>query len=308
MPAVKHLYLGGYGPAVVRIDEALQPQARVPFPRASFLALHPTLPVLYAIGENDEGVVAAFDRDGLTPIGERSSGGSAACHLAVHPSGGVLAVANYGDGTASLHLLDERGHFTGEPILLPHTGNGPVSDRQQNPHAHQAVFDDDVLHVSDLGTDEIRRYSLSGEPLGFVRLAPGLGPRHFAFDGTHWHVAGELDNSVTSYDASWRPVARADASATPGSFPSHLEARDGLVYVANRGPDTISVLRAGSLEKVAEVSCGGAWPRHFALADDRLLVANQNSGEVVGFILKDGVPQPDGLVIAMESPACVLPA
>ncbi len=305
---MKQLFLGGYGAGITTLGEDLRPVGHTPFAAPSFLAAHPSLPVLYAVGEHEEGRLGAFTRSaaGLTPAGERSSGGSLPCHLAVHPSGRLLAVANYGDGTVSLHRLDERGGFDGEPILLRHEGSGPVADRQERSHAHQAVFHDDVLHVSDLGTDEIRRYGLDGRALEPVRLAPGFGPRHFAFDGTTWHVAGELDGTVRAYDASWLETARARASEGQPNHPSHLEVSGGLVYVANRGPDTISVLRAGSLEKVAEVPCGGRWPRHFALAGDRLLVANQHSGGVAVLPLEDGIPGKAEHVIDAESPACVL--
>ncbi|MET7462313.1 beta-propeller fold lactonase family protein [Nonomuraea sp. NPDC005501] len=299
---MKHLYIGGYGPGIVTGDGEL---TRIASP--SFLAAHPDLPVLYAVGELEQGWLTAFRaEDGLSPLAERPSEGRFPCHVAVHPSGTLLAVANYGDGTLSLHRLDERGAFTGAAVALRHEGSGPVADRQEGPHAHQAVFHEDVLHVSDLGTDEIRRYTLDGEPLEPLRLPPGTGPRHMTFAGSRLYVVGELDGVVTAIDGGSR-VTGAASRAAAGNQPSHLEVAGDFVYVANRGPDTVSVLRADDLTPVTEVPSGGAWPRHFAIDGDRMYVANQHSGGVTVFALEDGVPVPTGEAYEVESPGCVLP-
>ncbi|MCK2220742.1 lactonase family protein [Actinomadura sp. ATCC 31491] len=304
MPPVKHLRIGGYGPGIVTVGGEL---TRVAAP--SFLAAHPTLPVLYAAGELERGWLTAFSvrDDGLAPLDERPSEGSQPCHVAIDPSGALLAAANYGDGTAVLHRLDDRGAFAGEPIVLRHEGSGPDKERQEGPHAHQAVFHDGLLHVSDLGTDEIRRYRPDGTPLEPYRLSPGTGPRHFAFAGGRLYVAGELDGTVTMIEPGGRrTVAPASLQEGVANAPSHLQLDGDLVYVANRGPNTIAVLRAADLSPLAEVPSGGDWPRHFAIDGDRLYVANQHSGEVTVFALDGGVPAPAGESYAVESPSCVL--
>ncbi|MFE0147415.1 lactonase family protein [Nonomuraea sp. NPDC059007] len=299
------LYVGSYGDGILTAGEGITPA-----PSPSFLAAHPALPVLYAAGELGEGVLLSYATGGgLSETGRRTSGGDSPCHLAVHPSGTLLAAANYGDGVASLHHLDADGRFTGEPILLPHQGSGPHPDRQRGPHAHQCVFHGDVLHVSDLGTDEIRRYTLTGDALEPVRLAPGMGPRHLVFtpDG-RVYVAGELDGTLRAYDADgWRELWQAPASAAAGvNFPAHVDAADGRLYILNRGPNTLSVFTADG-DKLAELPSGGDWPRHFAIAGDTLWIANQNSGTVDAFTLAGGLPAPTGETIAVKSPACVLP-
>ncbi|MFC4007683.1 lactonase family protein [Nonomuraea purpurea] len=293
--------IGGYGPGIVTIGGGL---TRVASP--SFLAAHPALPVLYAVGELERGWLTAFETgDAPRPLDERPSEGDSPCHVAVDPTGTLLAAANYGDGTALLCRLDGRGAFTGEPIVLRHEGSGPDPERQKGPHAHQAVFHDDILHVSDLGTDEIRRYTYDGAPLEPITLAPGTGPRHFAFAGSRLYVAGELAGTVTVIDGDRHTIVPASRSGDKNQ-PSHLELHGDFVYVANRGPDTIGVLRADDLSPVAEVPSGGDWPRHFAIDGDRMYVANQYSGGVAVFALKDGVPEPTGQVYEVESPACVL--
>jgi 6-phosphogluconolactonase len=301
---VKHVRIGGYGPGIVTIGgQESQGLTRVAAP--SFLAPHPSLPVLYAVGELERGWLTAFHGEELSPLDERPSEGSSPCHVAVDPGGSLLAVANYGDGTATLYDLDDRGAFAGEPIVLRHQGSGPDAERQQGPHAHQAVFHDGLVHVSDLGTDEIRRYRHDGTPLEPIRLAPGTGPRHFAFAGERLYVAGELGANVTLIDGEHRTTVPASRQGGENS-PSHLQLDIDLVYVANRGPNTISVLRAADLSPVAEVPSGGDWPRHFAIDGDRMYVANQRSNAVTVFALRDGVPEPTGEAYEVESPACVL--
>jgi len=56
------------------------------------------------------------------------------------------------------------------------------------------------------------------------------------------------------------------------------------------------------------VPTGGAWPRHFALVDDYLYVANQLSHTVVVFRIDPatGIPVPTGDVLATPSPTCLL--
>ncbi|MFF5107845.1 lactonase family protein [Streptosporangium sp. NPDC000509] len=322
-------YIGGYtpdtdgsGPGITLVE--LGSLARLGETTASgpsFLAVHPTLPILYAVGESERGTVGVFARaeDGtLSPLAQRPSEGSAPCHLAVDPTGTRLAVTNYGDGTVSVHGIDGSGLLT-DVWIFPY---------REGAHAHQAVFGPDgVLHVSDLGSDEIRRYLVGDEvvphPAGPVRLASGMGPRHMAWSDGHWYVAGELDGTVRVYEVSdgagpadasdpsggqWREIAVVAASGGEGhNQPSHLEVSGGLVYVANRGPDTISVFSGPELERVAEVPCGGVWPRHFAIADGHMYVANQRSNGVAVLSLKSGLPQPAEEVFAVGTPSCVLP-
>ncbi|MEV1174456.1 beta-propeller fold lactonase family protein [Nonomuraea sp. NPDC049784] len=298
---MKQVYVGGYGPGIFTLGGGL---TRVASP--SFLAAHPTLPVLYAAGELQRGWLTAFQAGGsLSLLDERPSEGDSPCHVAVDPTGSVLAAANYGDGTAVIYRLDSRGAFEGDPIVLRHKGSGPNKDRQEGPHAHQAVFHDGILHVSDLGTDEIRRYRYDGTVLEPIPIHPGTGPRHFGFIGSRLYVAGELNGTVTLIDGERRTVA--PASREEGeNYPSHLQIEGDLVYVANRGPNTISVLRAADLSPVAEVSSGGHWPRHFAIDGTTMYVAGQQSDVITVFELKDGVPQPSGQAYEVERPACVL--
>ncbi|ETK37276.1 lactonase family protein [Microbispora sp. ATCC PTA-5024] len=321
------LVIGGYTPdtdgsgpglTVVRTtpDGVLRALARTPASGPSFVVEHPGLPLLYAVLERPDGGVAVFadEADGPRPLAEHPSGGSYPCHLAVDPAAEWLAVANYGDGTVAAYRLGGDGMPQPGPVLFPNEGGGPDPDRQEGPHAHEAVFGPDgVLHVTDLGTDEIRRFlpGMVPHPGGPVRLAPGSGPRHFVHHRDLWYVTGELDGMVRVYDAGWREVGGAAASTSGGrNQPSHIApSPDGrYLYVGNRGPDTVSVFEpdGARLELVAEVPAGGRWPRHFGVTPDSLYVAAQRSGEVTAMELKDGVPQPGERALEVGTPSCVL--
>ena len=301
--------------------------ARTPSP--SFLAQHPRLPVLYAVNELDAGTVSAFaigEDASLTPLAVQSTGGSAPCHLAVSADARHLLVANYTSGDVSVHPLDADG-VPGERCDLLHLqGRGPVADRQEGPHAHMVAPDPsgpDVL-IADLGSDRVWRARLdavSGRLTlvgAAVVAAPGTGPRHlrYAIDGALLLV-GELTGDLTWYrpdtsDGSLRLAGGAASSSEKSNYPSELATgRDGrFVYVANRGPDTVSVFawepEGGTL--IAEVATGGVWPRHLALLGDHLYVANERSQNVTVFRIDPdtGIPRAQGEPVAEGSPTCVL--
>ena len=257
------------------------------------------MPVLYAVNELGglhAGLLSAFEiapDGGLTALGSWPVGGELPCHLAI--GDGHLYVANYGTGSIAAFVLDAAGVPTRRTDLVIQSGHGPDPHRQEGPHVHMVVPVDGGLLAIDLGTDAIYAYSLEpasgtfGSARVVAALRPGSGPRHLTRDLAGLvHVVGELDATVTSYEVTtaWREMGRTHASVRPGpSQPSEIGiSPDGrFLYVANRGPDTIAVftLEHGLPQYVAEVSAGGAGPRHFAFVDDLLYVANQDSDTVV---------------------------
>lgn len=285
----------------------------------SFLALHPVLPIVYAVSETGSfdgkpsGAVAAIR---LEPspgavAATKPSGGVSPCHVAIDPKGSFAVAANYSSGTVGVLPLKEG--IPGDPVAaLTLEGHGPDPDRQKEPHAHSAFFDPtgDRFYVQDLGSDRVWGYALDRaarmvRPVDppFTQLAPGSGPRHLAFHprGPWCYVIGELDNTVTAL--SWdRPTGRlspfqtattlpADAPASLKSYTADIRiSPDGaFLYGSNRGHDSIAVWRidreSGRLELSGITPCGGEHPRNFALSPDGrwLLCANMNSHNVAVF-------------------------
>ncbi len=301
--------------------------ARTPSP--SFLARHPSLPVLYAVNELAEGTVSSWAVDpqgALTPLAVRSTGGAHPCHLAVTADGRHLAVANYGSGSVTVLPLDPDGVPGDRTDLVQHEGHGVDPERQDGPHAHMVApgLGADLLAV-DLGVDRVFRHRLDAvsgrvvESATVVDAAPGAGPRHLTRhpDGTIF-VAAELAATVTAYragaaDGALRPGWSGPASAARGEvFPSEIVVgRDGrFLYVGNRGPDTITVFAVadGAAEAVAETPTGGTWPRHLTLVGHRLHVANERSHSVTTFAVDpaDGCLAPAGAPVEVPSPTCLL--
>lgn len=266
---------------------------------ASFLSLHPSRDVLYAVEEASDGHIHAFDLSGpdLRQREAISSGGIAPCHLLLHPAGGWLYASNYGDGTLCAIALDDDGGFTGERVELQGAGSGPVADRQSGPHAHSALLSSDGgwLLVTDLGTDELRSYRLRhGRPDRrpvITRMPAGSGPRHLATRGGLLYLTCELDGMLAVLE--WNDATgqahlfdRQTVSGGPadGLYPSHLVLTDDAVLVAARGTSTVAIFalheegRRPSL--VAEVATA-TWPRHMALIGEDLVVAGERANEVV---------------------------
>jgi 6-phosphogluconolactonase (cycloisomerase 2 family) len=224
-----------------------------------------------------------------------------------------------------VHPLDAEGVPGERTDLLDLQGHGPDPDRQKGPHAHMvapAPAGAEVLIV-DLGSDRVWRRRLdplSGrltDPATAVVADPGTGPRHLlrSPDGALLLV-GELGADLTWYrpgSGGLERLGSVPASLEEGTnFPSELAmGRDGrFVYVANRGPNTVSVFAWSGADAtfVAEVPAGGDWPRHLTLIGDHLYVANERAQSVTVFRIdpESGIPAMQGSPIGEPSPTCVL--
>ncbi|MFI0369831.1 lactonase family protein [Actinomadura sp. 1N219] len=294
----------------------------------SYLVVHPGLDVLYAVREEDEGGVVAFDASGgrLREIGARTAG-ALPCHLSVTPDGGRLIVADYGSGTVRAVRLGPDGAFEGEPDVAEGHGSGPVADRQEGPHAHaSANTPDGTILTTDLGADLIRSFRIEDGALrlvGETPLPPGSGPRHLVVHpGGHVHVVAELSASLLvlrPLDGYARLEVVAESPATAGPADARalcaaLKLGDGgrYAYTSTRGTAVVTAHRVldggAALRPVADVPSGGAWPRDLHVDGPWMHVANEHSHSIATFrIGADGVPEPVGTPLPVPSPVCVIP-
>ncbi|NAZ86087.1 lactonase family protein [Kineococcus indalonis] len=320
-------------------------RAQDPCASPSFLAAGPA-GALHAAHELDEGVVstrrpggtgggAGGGAGGRAVLGEAPTGGSSPCHLAVHPGGRLLAVANYG---GSVGLVAAPGGVAAELVqVLTHPGSGPRADRQEASHPHSVTFlDATTLLVADLGTDELRVHRLDPaagradeRPAQRVRTPPGSGPRHVALTGAAGartlHVAGELDATLLSLPVLegpdgarlGEPVARpALLGAAPGPVhPSEVAVlAPGRLVVANRGADVLTVhdVTDGAARPVADVPLGARNPRHVRVlpragGGAHLYVSAQDSDLVVHLALDADLAVVDRSAAEVGSPTFALP-
>ncbi len=115
---------------------------------------------------------------------------------------------------------------------------------------------------------------------------------------------------MLSYDADWNFAGAVAASLTDGhNQPSELVSNGRYLYVANRGPDTVSVfgLDADLPRFITEVPAG-CWPRHIYLDGDLLYVASERSHEVITMRVDrdSGIPV-RVRTVGVPSPTCILP-
>ena len=224
---------GSEGIYVSRFDAASgalsTPELAVAAKNPSFLALHPTLPVLYAVSEaagpdgKPAGAIMAYAIDEatgrLTLLNHQSSGGSGPCHLSVDRGGKVVVAANYGGGSSICLGLAADGSLepvvSGEPGgFIQHaydrTGEDGINiKRQEKPHGHSAdiAADGRFAFVCDLGLDQVLIHALDTDratirPHAAATVKAGAGPRHFALhpSGRHAYCVNELDLTVTAFD------------------------------------------------------------------------------------------------------------
>ncbi|MEU2732568.1 lactonase family protein [Streptomyces griseoviridis] len=300
-------------------------------PDPSYLAVGPGGRTLYAVDEREAGAVTAVRLADRAVLGSRSTGGSAPCHLSVHPSGRWLLSANYGSGSVAVHPIDASGALGERADLVTHR-SPPPGPGQQGPHAHQFTTSPDGGHVLavDLGTDTVYSYRLdprTGRLTEVARAAarPGAGPRHLTFHpgGRHAYLANELDDTVTvcgyAPDTGRLTIGapQPTGSGAGTNYPAQiLVTSDGAyAFLANRGHNSLAryaVEADGArLRLLGTVPVAGDFPRQIALSPDgRLLfAANQRSGTVSVFHVDadSGELRLAGAPFASPVAVCALP-
>lgn len=308
----------------------------------SFLAFHPTKPLLYAVGEMSSpgvkgGAVAAFsiDRSGtLTRINEASSVGGGPCHISVDHSGRMVMVANYGGGSVASFAIQPNHGLSEAVTFVQHEGSGPNTGRQAKPHAHSInpSPDNRFALACDLGTDQVLVYELDPaagkmKAAGHGNVPPGSGPRHLAFhpNGKWVFVNNEMTLTETTfaYDAARGTLTEVETVST---LPEADRGKKGFstaetvvhpsgkfVYVSNRTHDTIAVFSCdpatGRLKLIQNAPAEGKIPRNFSLdpSGKWMLVAHQDTSSVAVFQVDpvQGTLSFTGRKISTGSPVCV---
>jgi 6-phosphogluconolactonase len=310
----------------------------------SFLALHPSRKFLYAVSEVEEfqgrraGAVSAFSLDPasgtLTLLNQQSSVGAGPCHLVVDHAGKNVLVANYGSGSVACLPIEPDGRVSASSSFVQHHGSGANARRQAGPHAHSinVAADNRFAVAADLGLDKVFIYAFDAaqgklapnEP-AFAKVAPGSGPRHFAFHpgGRFGYVINEMANTVTAfaYDPDKGSLTEIQTITTlPEDFKgtSHtaevqVHPSGKFLYGSNRGHDSIAIFTidpsTGKLSAVGSEPTQGKNPRNFALdpTGQYLLAENQDSDTIVVFRIdqQTGALRPTGQTVSVVKPVCI---
>lgn len=311
----------------------------------SFLVVSPDGRFVFAVNElwrfknERSGAVSAFRVDAstgqLSLINQQPSGGINPCFIGLDAEGRHALVANYTSGSVAVLPIGQDGTIAAPVSVRGGTGSGPVTDRQDGPHAHHLVLDATKRFAlwTDLGADwvAIDHYDASSgklEPARTpgIRLPPGSGPRHLAWhpSGRVVYVLNELSSTVMvlRFDPTTGGLAigqsisaRAVGATAPNTAAEIAVAANGkFVYASNRGDDTVAVFAVDAntldLSLVTHVSSGGRKPRHFTIdpSGKWLIVANQDSAALVVFRLDaaTGIPAPTPATVTIPSPVNVV--
>jgi len=247
------IYVADFDPATGRLSE---PRLAAKAKNPSFLAAHPTRPVLFAVSEVSDadgkpgGAIAALAIDeatgGLTEINTQPSGGTGPCHVSIDVPQNLVLAANYGSGSVACFRIADDGSLepaaAGSPGgVLQHPARegeeaGINASRQEGPHAHSIYPSPGGKYViaCDLGLDTLFVHALDAKrgTLDFhskVKLPPGSGPRHFSLHSCtrYGYVVNEMALTVTflGYDAT---TGEFTPEQTLSTLPDDVTDREGF--------------------------------------------------------------------------------
>jgi len=249
------------------------------------------------------------------------------CFISMSPDSGFLFVAGYPNGSVSVVKLDEKG--------LPQSVTDTILFSKSAPdqsHAHMIKSDPSgkKIYVTDLGLDRITVYDfdkftgiLTPDENGTVDLPKGSGPRHFVFnsDGSKMYLINELGKTIMVFhnDENKGLILVQTLSSVRQGFTGdnfcadiHLGKEGRFLYGSNRGENTIVTFRVesnGTLSAAGHTTCGGDWPRNFAIdpSGKYILIGNQKSDSISVFKLDKttGLPVEPAKKFPIVMPACL---
>jgi 6-phosphogluconolactonase len=231
----------------------------------------------------------------IEKVSSMNQGGGGPCHIEVSVDGRYLITANYGSGSVSVVKLSSKGIPEKVTDVIFYGEESHPHMTLHNPRLH-------TYYVSDLGLDRVHQLKLDttlglliNADIPYFTCEPGSGPRHMAIDrsSANLFVINELNSTASVYNILSDTVnAKQTVSTLPEEYTGqsfcadiHLSPDGNKIYGSNRGHNSIVTFRVGadgSLSDPAHRSCGGDWPRNFALSPSGkfIVVANQRSNEI----------------------------
>ena len=295
-----------------------------------YLALHPSLPVLYAAEFAAPGRLASFniDVDGRLRSSSRvKTLGAMAIAVAINPSGTYAYVVHLGDGVLAACPLDGTGSIIEATSVSPSLSGTKLHHAVVTPNG-------EALIVVDFGADGIYVYQLdkAGIPLNTpsrIDFPAGSSPRHIELhpSGQFAYALGEGDARLYVLEAEDHIPRRiiSSHSVSPTNFsgrcsPSELQLHpDGqTLFVGVRRADCISVFDVGDAGEISVLHhqpSHGRNPRTLSLdpGGRHLLVGNWHSNDMTVFAIDEDrrlspigsptyVPSPSSIVFGAAAP------
>lgn len=307
----------------------------------TFLEVHGEQARLYAITEsvNEEGhkcgAAAAFainpSTGEMSLINKEITLPATTCHIALDHTYANAIVASYHGGMVGVSPILEDGRIGATADIKQHEGSS-VLPVQSQPRAHSVFIDANNRYAAacDLGADKLVIYKLDAEnhrliPHGTTEVAPGSGPRHFAFHPSkpYGYVINELGSTVMAFHYA-AEQGTLEHFQTISTLPEGFEGENGtadihisndgrFLYGSNRGHDSIVVYAideaTGKLQVVEYASTLGGHPRNFGLSPDNrfVLVANRDGNNIVTFARDEatGKLTATGSELSVSKPVCI---
>ena len=314
-------------PGTETSPEAPGSVSSVSLPNPSFLTITEDGTV-YAVGEMNDATASLstlkFNRDDFSfkVLSTVLTKGEDPCYVST--DGHVVLTANYTGGSLSVFPVGNEGKAGDPTQVIPGEAGGPDGVRQATPHVHCAIFSPDGKYVfaSDFSADRILRFDAGKElssPKAFP-VHPDYGPRHLIFspDGKNVYVIGELSGDVTVFgydngELTQKQVVRADRVDARGAADIHITPDGKFLYASlrleNDGIAIYRILPDGTLEDAGYCNTG-IHPRNFAITPNGkfLLAACRDSNDIEVFSInpEDGSLSPNGEVITLPKPVCVV--
>lgn len=218
--------------------------------------------LLYAVDENSD-TTSLFNVDleaKKLDLKTSVKGSTGVVHLELARDGSRMLGAAYGSSAIDVYDTSSGG-LKFVKAVPSNDSLGPVKERQEKPHPHQAVLDPSgrFFAVNDLGTDRILVVDSKDDSFQVVNHVPvspaGCGPRHGAFlpagasasQATHYLVLCEIKNVVNVFSLRYGGAKGIDffLEQTISTFPSATPAKAAAgelaispdskdVYVSNR--------------------------------------------------------------------------
>lgn len=274
----------------------------------------------YGAPDQDDMILCMVDQDGIHVISAmRHGGGPSYCcqgqngviYVASERSDGaditayricdntlqMISQLDVPDGRALCYLLPYRNviygccyenglYFAADAALQEVLW----SYQPEGAHAHWAQVNNSQLLLTDLGNSSIYRFNMYNDlPVGLptIKVMPqASGCRQTLAVGDKTVCICELDGQFRVLDKDWEIIQTEQSSIydSPQCWPGGAcLGVDGTLYMANRGPNTISSWRPDSVGYTRHYEWKtGDWPRYLTIipGTNWLMVACNRSGTI----------------------------
>lgn len=246
--------------------------------------------------------------------------GKGPCFILLDDIRNLLYIANYGDGTLDVFLLDSNGNIISSIYHKSYTSHSRI---------HHLTFSEDknMLFISDLGDNKMYAYQIIFEnqtlelkELSYYAFPNGTSPRHLAIYQNHIYVITEDSCELYHFTFSENTgfhfvnsisILGNDRRENDTGCAIKISQDGKFIYTSIRGKDCIYVFSSTpEVNLIQTISCFGKTPRdiQFDIFENYLLCANQNSGNISIFNRnpKTGLLQYNNSY-HIDNPACIIP-